>query len=540
VKPLYPNDLPPADDLTLSFDSVHDPSAPLERELEPLLQGLERYAGDWMPDITYGKQLHEYSRAAVARALDEVREKDETGLGLYRTQLPAMDGSVELGPGSKYRARFLLKPLSLFESEDRCRSVVNVMRAWTERLPVKYAYATAGVELQVAVGETYGHHLENWSGDAPDKVYDLVWLNVFGPKVVETVGRQRMLSTPAHLVEELPGGAVLLVTWPIAAEIARDEARQAQARALAHLRPDLDHDNILRTLRARSAKLVPIEHNFHPDIAPLLSRIVDSTHLGERNARTAELNAYRPSEPGEWIPAFDAPPSDVPDREAAVHQIGYVAEHLVALLHNDVPDLFKETPGSLTDLDFLFWYEAWPLNHGQKKLNETLVPPIGAYLGEVLVRNLDGKWVPRKKLEESQVRVGNRAWLPFVRARRYMRSVQSLLDYSLTQFYREAERHRRDGAPDLRVVNTKAKGGPDLERERAELQGMGKNWGARHVADLLGFSELTVKRMARRGTIPAVKIGRSWEFPPDKVLACMPQMGIAKPGGRGTGNQGSS
>ena len=40
------------------------------------------------------------------------------------------------------------------------------------------------------------------------------------------------------------------------------------------------------------------------------------------------------------------------------------------------------------------------------------------------------------------VRVGNRAWLPFVRAWRYMRSNQSLLDYSLTQFYREAERHR--------------------------------------------------------------------------------------------------
>jgi hypothetical protein len=38
--------------------------------------------------------------------------------------------------------------------------------------------------------------------------------------------------------------------------------------------------------------------------------------------------------------------------------------------------------------------------------------------------------------------VGNRYWLPFVRASRYLRSCQALLDYSLTQFYREAERHR--------------------------------------------------------------------------------------------------
>jgi hypothetical protein len=29
-----------------------------------------------------------------------------------------------------------------------------------------------------------------------------------------------------------------------------------------------------------------------------------------------------------------------------------------------------------------------------------------------------------------------------VRAQRYLRSCQSLLDYSLTQLYREAERHR--------------------------------------------------------------------------------------------------
>ena len=36
----------------------------------------------------------------------------------------------------------------------------------------------------------------------------------------------------------------------------------------------------------------------------------------------------------------------------------------------------------------------------------------------------------------------NRAWLPFVRARNYMRSRQSLLDYSLTYLYRVAERHR--------------------------------------------------------------------------------------------------
>ncbi|SDF08199.1 hypothetical protein SAMN04488504_11993 [Myxococcus virescens] len=43
-------------------------------------------------------------------------------------------------------------------------------------------------------------------------------------------------------------------------------------------------------------------------------------------------------------------------------------------------------------------------------------------------------------MDESLVRVGKRVWLPFLRARQYMQSRQSLLDSSLTQFFKEAER----------------------------------------------------------------------------------------------------
>ena len=58
------------------------------------------------------------------------------------------------------------------------------------------------------------------------------------------------------------------------------------------------------------------------------------------------------------------------------------------------------------------------------------------------MRHLGGEWIPRKKLAEAQVRVGKRVWLPFLRAHRSLRSCQSLLEYSLTQLFRVAERHR--------------------------------------------------------------------------------------------------
>jgi hypothetical protein len=234
-----------------------------------------------------------------------------------------------------------------------------------------------------------------------------------------------------------------LVTWPTAADFAREEARQAQARAHAHLRPDLDFETVLRTLRERSATLAPVEPRFHPDVAPLLARVVDDVAISQRQRKIAEFNAYQPPEPEEWLPADAALPSDVTDPQAACEHYSLLAEHLVALLHTQVPSVFKETPESLTDVDYQFWHEEFPRVFERRDIDEHAVPAVGAYLGQVLVRHLGGQWIPRKKLEEAQVRVGNRVWLPFLRAHRYMRTCQSLLDFSLTQLYREAERHLR-------------------------------------------------------------------------------------------------
>ena len=49
--------------------------------------------------------------------------------------------------------------------------------------------------------------------------------------------------------------------------------------------------------------------------------------------------------------------------------------------------------------------------------------------------------MPRRNLNEAHVILGDRAWLPFLRARRHLQSQQSAFDYSLTQFYRVAARH---------------------------------------------------------------------------------------------------
>jgi len=446
MKVLSLHDLKPDDSLLFTLDDgVFDQRESFETELEPFLQALEQYAGEWMPDVVNGKRRRKYSRAAVWKSLEESRDENSTNLGFDRTKWPALDMylSLYLPPlPAELNLSVHVKPLSFFTEEKRCHEFVEMVRAWVSAYPVSYASAHSVADDTLAGAPYFGRDERIARRDGFDKIYEVSWLNVFGPKLVETVGRERMLSTPAHRVEALPNGCILLVTWPTAADFASDAAREAQARAHVHLRPDLDFHTVLRTLRERSAALAPVEPHFPPDLAPLLSRVVDDVAFYERQRKIAELNAWRPPEPEEWLPVDAALPPDVEDPERVIEHYNDLAAYLVAVLQFDVPSVLEATPESLTEADFYFWHDEFRTKCFREASEEQGVPALGAYLGDVLVRHLGGRWLPRQKLEESQVLVGARAWLPFVRAHRYMRSRQSLLDYSLTQLYREAERHR--------------------------------------------------------------------------------------------------
>ena len=450
MKKLTIYDLKPEDRLGFAFDGVFDAQAAWDIELKSFFQVLEEYAGAWMPALVEGKRQRPYARAAIWKALEEGRHGRGTNIGFYRTTWPALDMMFGLSfPPLPPRldAAIDIKPLSFFAEEQRCHRFVDMVRAWASRYPTLHAVAHSSDDMELADFPNFGRDDQARRRDGFDKIYELCWLNVFGPKLVQAVGRERMLSTPAHRLEELPDGSVLLVLWPTVADFSSLAAREAQARAHVHLRPELNHDTVLRTLLERSAMLAPVQPRFPPDLEPLLSQLVDQVASHKRQRQIAEFNAWHPPEPEEWLPATAPLPTDVPEVKRACEHLDDLAEHLVALLHTEVPSVMKATPESLTDVDSYFWREDFPGRRSRQAIDERAVPAIGAYLGEVLVRHLGGEWLPRRKLEESQVLVGSRLWLPFVRARHYMRSRQSLLDFSLTHLYRVAGRHRsRTGA----------------------------------------------------------------------------------------------
>ena len=318
---------------------------------------------------------------------------------------------------------------------ERSRRFISLMRAWAIHYPPLYAIAHSAADQGLA------HDPNDSALNRIGQLNEFYWFNLVGKELVELLGWERVLSTPAFLVEELPGGTVLLVAHPTP-EFASEQARVIQARALVHLRPDLAVDSVLARLRERSATLAPVAPAFDPEIAPLLVRTLDDVELHLRQRETARLNAYRPPDVSQWVPLSQAPAGDVEDAGAVIdHYEGWSAEHLVAILHRKVPSVMKCTPESLTDVDFHFWHFDYPDEFKAKR--EELANFAGAYLGMVMVRHLHGRWVARKKVEQSYVVVGQRAWFPFQRAFAALENRQSLLDQSLTGFYRAAERHLR-------------------------------------------------------------------------------------------------
>jgi hypothetical protein len=97
------------------------------------------------------------------------------------------------------------------------------------------------------------------------------------------------------------------------------------------------------------------------------------------------------------------------------------------------------SPESLPEIDYFLWWRGWGPQLPEAE-RELLITSLGAYLGMVLVHRAGGRWVPRRNLQEACVIAGDRAWLPFLRARHHVQSRQAALDFSLTQLYRYALR----------------------------------------------------------------------------------------------------
>jgi hypothetical protein len=419
--------------------------------LDVVLEVIEQEAGFLMPDRVEGKRCYRYSRQ---RAREQIAKKlfhDYCSVILWKKAEVEVSWHLRFGGVSGgFTLLLYCAPLGFFrkggDAEARCQQVARVVRALCKRLgPVEYGFAHSEADALL------GSDPRVKSSRSPPGAYEVYWLNVYGKQLVEKLGRERVLSVPGHVVEELPCGGVLWLSRRTVEDFDSEEARRAQARCLVHLRPELRLEEVERGLLERSQAFQPVEKRFEPDIAELIERIIERmTKLATRRKEIEKYNAYRPPPVEEWGPA-EGVKSDVGKTEAEGLEGRYAqqAEYLIALLHTQAPSVLGQEEGSVVDVDEYVWAERWA-DFYAGKLEERqgrLVPILGGYLGELLVKHLGGRWVPRKALVEAAVVVGDKAWYPFLRASRLLDAPDKPLDFTLSQFYREAARQARNPRP---------------------------------------------------------------------------------------------
>ncbi|WP_224366367.1 hypothetical protein [Hyalangium versicolor] len=414
--------------------------------LEKVLEAIESLDPGVRPDkMRFSGPRLNYSRKALRKRLHESYIGETFSLMLMRSQPP--ETVISFASRTNEEGVFCSLTLDLLpfsflrepgQPERRAEHLVSFVRAMASCLPLTFGLGHSFTDLRLGTDPS----VRDLS--TPRPIYETFWLNVYGPATVQAIGRQHLLSTPAALMEELPHGAVLWLTRPTPADFDSEEARLAQARALVHLRPELSLDSTLATLRQRSLEFTPVPMEFDPDIADILRMEADFRGvLGGKRSFVERFNRYHPPAVSEWLPASQAPEPDVDNVKAAIDTYeGLYAEQLVALFHTDVPQVMEGVLEALPHLDWHLWHAGWGrlLSHVQR---ETLVPALGAFLGRFLVGGLGGRWVPRMKLEEAAVVIGDRAWLPFLRARHALQNQEAPLDYSCSQLFRTAQRIAR-------------------------------------------------------------------------------------------------
>jgi hypothetical protein len=378
-----------------------------------------------------------YSHEAVLGAVREQAQASRFVIGLGRSDESAL--AVRLQFSQEGPMQFAIHATVAFDwvaadPEPRARVLIELVRALSSTVAPGLGWihgaadlAAARVQNKKTAGSLY-------------ELRDVAWLNVIGRELVEQLGRERVATLPAFVCEDLPDGAVLFLTRPTPIDFAADDARHAQAQALAHL-TGMDEAATFSQLRARSKMIAPVEKKFDPDIAEVIERLLAFVNPAHQGSEIASWSSYRPPAPSEVLPAAQQPPADVSDPEALVARWESLdAEQLIALLHSHVPAIAKADPATLPEVDAHFYRGDYPKHFPRARIENDLVPAVGAFLGMLLVQRLGGRWAPRKNLDESAVIVGNRAWLVFLRARHYLQSKEDAVHHSLTQFFRAAAR----------------------------------------------------------------------------------------------------
>lgn len=166
--------------------------SPLERGADgvvELLRVIDAHAGPLAPEHIYDKRLITYSHAAVAERVTQAR--GPRLVHLMRTADPEVSITLQLGRSGPLpfgvRARVPLNWIAQ-APDARSRVVIDFVRAMAAATACSLGWAHPDADVVAAPGRHDPYQLE-----------DSHWLDVLGPDLIASIGRERVESTPVHV-----------------------------------------------------------------------------------------------------------------------------------------------------------------------------------------------------------------------------------------------------------------------------------------------------------------------------------------------------
>jgi hypothetical protein len=401
------------------------------QRMQPLIEGLQSLGPQLAPD----QMTHKGRRVAISGARVDAELARSGMVELRRKPPPDVYYSWRPSPAApRSPVRLYARmPMSVFDNDREAgRRVIDYVRQSAVLIP-SYGWIHPFEDRALADEP----HFANPGAD--DRVREVFWVTVLGTEMVEQLGRDRVLSAPAKV--EDAGGALLLITSASPADALSEPARECQARVLAHLVDGIDFTTQRAALLRRSELLAPVQRDWDADLVELLEYVLLWEQPEAVRAKALELNSFRAAEVERW-PSAESPPvaSDAAAELASYEQL---AESFVMGLHHRITGLQDDAPACLIALDKHFWYEDYSRRRDKPSFDSHLVPGLGAFVGQVLVNDLGGRWQPSRVRSEARVVVGRYAYAPFARAERYLKSKQAVLEHAMSKLYRVAERDRQ-------------------------------------------------------------------------------------------------
>ncbi|HVG61987.1 MAG TPA: hypothetical protein VNA24_25715, partial [Hyalangium sp.] len=197
----------------LTFEVLFPSNAmdPGFERLDEMLEIIESTGEEFRPrKMRLKRRKLKYSRQKLRERLHEATFRKHTAFHLLCDRFGEAFYALSFFGGyenDRSSVTLSVYPFSVFaepgKAEERAGHLVNLARALASRFPVTAGFAHNGTDALLDMND---RQLRERDPESVERVY---WLNLHGPRMVEQLGRPRVLSTPAFLLEELPGGAVL-------------------------------------------------------------------------------------------------------------------------------------------------------------------------------------------------------------------------------------------------------------------------------------------------------------------------------------------